>query len=46
MAMGMFECANFDAFKVILERECIIFNTLNLMEESGSILIGKIWVPT
>ena len=46
MAIGMFFCPNFDAYKIILEREIIIFNTLNLMEESGSILIGQIWVPT
>ena len=42
----MFECSNFDAYKILLEREAIIFNTLNLMEETTNIMIGQIWVPT
>ena len=46
IGMGMFECSNFDAFRMILEREIIIFNTLNLMEETNNIMIGQIWVPT
>ena len=46
VANGEFECSTFDAYLILLERESIIFHTMNLMEESGNILLGGIWVPT
>ena len=32
VANGEFECSTFDAYRIILEREAMIFQTLNLME--------------
>ena len=29
---GELECARFDAYRIIAEREAIIFSTMNLME--------------
>lgn len=46
VANGDFECSTFDAYRIILEREAMVFSTLNLMEENGNIMSGGIWVPT
>ena len=46
VGMDIFECSSFDSYRIVLERELIIFNTLNLMEEVNNIMVGQIWVPT
>ncbi len=39
-----FGCARFEAFRVLFEKELIIFNTMNLLEETYNIMVAKIWV--
>jgi hypothetical protein len=39
-----FGCARFEAFRVLFEKESLIFNTMNLLEETYNIMVGKIWV--
>lgn len=41
-----FGCARIEAFRVLFEKESLIFNTMNLLEETYNIMIGKIWIPT
>lgn len=44
--IGDFGCARYDAFRIILEKEYLIFSTMNLLESTHNIMIAKIWVPT
>jgi len=41
-----FGCARVEAFRILFEKEALIFNTMNLLEETYNIMIGKIWIPT
>jgi V-type H+-transporting ATPase subunit a len=41
-----FEVSLFDAYQIILERESMIFRTLNMMEEINNILVASIWIPS
>ena len=43
--VGEFGCARYDAFRIILEKELLIFTTMNLLESTHNIMIAKIWVP-
>lgn len=40
-----FDVSLFDAYKIILEKEAMIFHNLNLLEEVNNIMIGSLWVP-
>lgn len=40
-----FGYSRFESYRVIIQRESIIFHTLNLFEERYNSMIAKIWVP-
>lgn len=43
--VGQFGCGKFDGYKIILEKESMIFRTMNLLESTHNIMIAKIWIP-
>ena len=43
--IGEFGCARYDAFRIILEKQLLIFETMNLLESTHNIMVAKIWVP-
>lgn len=36
--------SKFESFRILLEREAMIFETLNLLEEKFNTVIAKIWI--
>ena len=51
VAVGEYHCSKYEAYRALIEKESIIYTTLNLLkvveyqDKPGSTMIAKVWVP-